>query len=363
MKTFTLIILFSLALSTQIFAQLEPTLPALTFAPDARAAAMADVGTATSADVNSQHWNAAKYVFSNESSGIGLSYTPWLRDVTSDVSITYLSGFYKYNEKESLSASLRFFSLGNIDFYTSNAEFLQRAKPNEFAIDVAYSRKLDKHFSGAVTFRYINSSKVSIQNSIPVIEHESNIAADIAFFYQKPITLSFAEKSELAFGVTISNLGTKVSVSDSINYFLPMCFRLGARITLNFDDKNSLAPTIEFNKSLVPNDYKYANSTTLSAATHGFISDLSKITWALGAEYSYSNQFFVRAGYHHESKSISNNSYITFGLGVKYKTFDFGASYLFTTNSQNTILNNTYRLSVALAFGGNKKNNWYDYDL
>jgi hypothetical protein len=227
---------------------------------------------------------------------------------------------------------------------------------------VAYSRKLDKYFSGAVTFRYINSTKVSIQNSVPAIEHTSNIAADIAFFYQKPISFSFANKSELAFGATISNLGTKVSMSDSVSYFLPMCFRFGARVTLNFNDINYFSPTLEFNKSLVPNDYKYSKSTSLSAAMHGLTDNLSKITWAFGLEYAYKNQVFIRAGYHHESKNISNNSYITLGAGLKYKKFDFAASYLFVTNNENTILDNTYRLSVALAFGNSKKS-WYDYDL
>ncbi|MDR1554098.1 MAG: type IX secretion system outer membrane channel protein PorV [Prevotellaceae bacterium] len=355
--------LFFATLTTQTFSQeLLPTLNALTIAPDARSASMGDAGTATSADVNSQHWNASKYIFLQQNGGVGLSYTPWLKSATSDIYITYLSGFYKYSKNESISASLRFFSLGNIDFYTDNYEFLQTARPNEFAFDVSYARRLGKNMSGAITFRYINSTKISIQNTVPAIEHTSNIAADIAFFYQKPVNFSFAPKSELAFGATISNLGTKVNVSDSIDYFLPMNIKFGARITFNFDNVHFLSPVIEFYKSLVPSNYKYGNSSVLSAAAHGITSDLSKIIWILGAEYSYKNQIYFRAGYHHESKAIGNNSYITFGAGIKYKNLDFAASYLFVTDNRNTLLDNTYRLSIAIAFG-NSRNNWYDYDL
>ncbi|MDR2651165.1 MAG: type IX secretion system outer membrane channel protein PorV [Prevotellaceae bacterium] len=355
--------LFLITLSTQTFSQeLLPTLNTLTIAPDARSASMGDAGTATSADVNSQHWNAAKYIFMQQHGGVGLSYTPWLKSATSDIYITYLSGFYKYNNNESLSASLRFFSLGNIEFYTENYEFLQTARPNEFAFDASYARRLDKNISGAVTFRYINSTKISIQNTVPTVEHTSNVSADIAFFYQKPIDFSFAPKSELAFGATISNLGTKVDVSDSIGYFLPMNIKLGARMTLNFEDVHYFSPVIEFYKSLVPSNNKYRESSVLSAAARGITSDMSRIIWILGAEYSYKNQIFLRAGYHHEPQSVGNNSYITFGAGIKYKNLDFSASYLFVTDSRNTILDNTYRLSIAIAFG-NSRNNWYNYDL
>ncbi|MDR3227017.1 MAG: type IX secretion system outer membrane channel protein PorV [Prevotellaceae bacterium] len=359
----SILILTILPIST--FAQnseLMPTLPALTISPDARSSAMGDAGVATSVDATSQHWNAAKYVFSQNDGGIAVSYTPWLRSATKDIYITYLSGFYKYNDKESLNASLRFFSLGNIDFYTSNYEFLQTARPNEFAFDVSYSRRLGKYASGAVTFRYINSTKVTIQNTNPVIEHTSNVAGDIAFFYQKPVIFSFAPKSELAFGATISNLGTKLDISDSISYFLPMTMRLGARVTFNFNDINFFSPVVELYKSLVPTNYKYRNETVMSAAMHGITSDLSRIAWILGAEYSYKNQLFIRAGYHLESQRVNNNSYITFGIGVKYRNWDLGASYLFVTDSSNTILDNTYRISIALTFGNNKRS-WYEYNL
>jgi hypothetical protein len=356
-------ILFLATLKTQTFAQeLTPTLNALTIAPDARSASMGDAGVATSADINSQHWNAAKYIFLQHDGGVALSYTPWLKSATSDIYITYLSGFYKYNNNESLNASLRFFSLGNIDCYTEDYEYLQTIRPNEFALDISYSRRLGKNTSGAVTFRYINSTKMTKLNGGIAEEHTSNVAADIAFFYQKPINFSFAPKSELAFGATISNLGTKVDVSDSVGYFLPMNIKFGSRITFNFDDVNFLSPVVEFYKSLVPSNYKYRSATVMSAMAHGITSDLSKIIWIFGVEYSYKNQIYTRAGYHHESKEISNNSYITFGVGIRYKNWDLAASYLFVTDSRNTLLDNTYRLSVAFAFGNGKKN-WYNYDL
>jgi hypothetical protein len=358
--------LFLMVLHIQIFAQeheLIPTLPALTIAPDARSASMGDAGVATSADVNSQNWNAAKYIFLQHHGGVALSYTPWLQSAASDIYITYLSGFYKYSNNESISASLRFFSLGNIDFYTEYYEFLQSARPNEFAFDAAYSRRLGKNVSGAITFRYINSTKISIQNTNPAIEHTSNVAADVAFFYQKPIHFSFAPKSELAFGATVSNIGTKVSISDTTKGgFLPMNIKFGARITFNFDDDNFLSPMAEFQKSLVPSDNKYRNSSVMSAAVHGITSDMSRIIWILGMEYAYKQQIYFRAGYHHESRNLSNNSYFTFGAGVKYKNMDFAASYLFVSGSGYSLINNTYRLSVAVVFGADK-NNRYDYDL
>ncbi|MDR0420723.1 MAG: type IX secretion system outer membrane channel protein PorV [Prevotellaceae bacterium] len=358
-----ILILLPVALHSQIFAQeLMPTLHALTIAPDARSAAMGDAGVATSADINSQNWNAAKYIFMQQHGGVSLSYTPWLKAATNDIYITYLSGFYKYNNNESVSASLRFFSLGNIDFYTDNYEFLQSARPNEFALDVSYSRRLGKNASGAITFRYINSTKISIQSAYPVVEHTSNVAADVAFFYQKPVDFSFAPKSEWAFGATVSNIGTKVNVSDSTSYFLPMTIKLGTRVTFNLDNNNFLSPMIEFQKSLVPSDYKYLNSSVLSAAAHGIISDLSRITWILGVEYSYKHQVCIRAGYHHESKRTNSNSYCTFGAGIKYKNMDFAASYLFVTGNRSTLLDNTYRLSIAITFGENR-NDRYEYNL
>ena len=358
-----ILILFFACLQQTIFAQeLAPTLPALVIAPDARSAAMGDAGVATSQDVYAQHWNSAKYIFAQNEGGISLSYTPWLKAATSDVYITYLSGFYKYNQNESLSASLRFFSLGNIDFYTSDSEFLQRARPNEFAVDISYSRRLGKYISGAVSFRYINSTKISIQNVNPVIEHTSNVAGDIACFYQKPVDFSFAQNSELAFGVTVSNLGTKVNLADSMNFFLPMTIKLGARITFNLGDVHFLSPVIELHKSLVPTDYKYRNATVLNAAAKGLISDFSRINYIFGLEYSYKNQFFMRTGYHQEAQEISNNSYLTFGVGFHYKMWELSASYLFITNSNNSIIDNTFRLSLAINFGKNSKG-WYDYNL
>jgi hypothetical protein len=357
-------IAFTAFVATQTFAQteLEPTLPALNFAPDARAAGMGDAGVATSADVNSQQWNAAKYAFAEENGGIGISYTPWLQAAISDIHITYLAGFYKFNNRESLSASLRFFSLGNIDFYNDNAEFMQSVKPSEYAIDLAYSRKLGKYVSGGVTFRYINSSRVASSNV--AIERVSSFAADIAFYFQKPIEL-FSTNSTMAFGAAITNVGTKVKlgVSDTSARFLPMQLRLGARLTFNLDEQNSISPTIDVNKSLVPSSNEYAASSVLDAAVNGIADKWGRAVWAFGVEYSYNHSLFARVGYHLESQRLSGNSYLTFGAAWRYKNWDFAASYLFVTNSNNSILDNTYRISLAYYFKSAKKKSYYDYDL
>jgi hypothetical protein len=343
--------IFLLALPALVFSQqsVEPALQVLAFAPDARAAGMGDAGVATAADINSQHWNAAKYIFATQNGGVGLSYTPWLRDVNSDINITYLSGFYKFQNNQSLSLSLRFFSLGNIDIYTKDAQFLQTMQPSEFAIDAAYSRQLGKYCAGAVSFRYINSSKIVVENFNSVISKISNIAADIAFYYQKPVII-FEKNAEFAVGASISNLGTKLKLSDSSSYFLPMCLRLGARATVNINNENSVSATVELNKSLVPSDYEYRNSTVMDAAARGMFSNFSQMIYIVGAEYSYKKTFAFRAGYHRESKKFADNSYITFGFGIRYNNLHLDASYLFVTSNQKTAMNNTYRISAAWMF-------------
>ncbi|MDR2064613.1 MAG: type IX secretion system outer membrane channel protein PorV [Prevotellaceae bacterium] len=346
-----------------IFSQtMEPALQVLVFAPDARSASMGDAGMATSADVNSQHRNAAKYVFAESNGGVGLSYTPWLRDATSDIDITYLSGFYRFANNQSLSASLRFFSLGTIDLYTEDAQYLQSIKPNEFAIDIAYSRRLGRHFSGSVTFRYINSSKVTIENDNTVISKTSNIATDVAFYYQKPCSLFGNDNSEIAFGTIVSNLGTKLELPDSSSYFLPMRMGLGLRATCSINNENKISAIIELEKSLVPNNYKYKNSDVLSAAANGIFSDFSQMIYIVGAEYSYKNTLMFRAGYHKESKPLTDNSYITFGIGARYENLHLDASYLFVTANEKTAMNNTYRISLAWTFGNRNPNN-RSYDL
>jgi hypothetical protein len=359
-----IISVFLLILPVCAFSQktLEPALQVLVFAPDARSAAMGDAGIATSADVNSQHWNVAKYVFAANEGGVGLSYTPWLRDATSDIDITYLSGFYRFAGNQSLSASLRFFSLGNVDLYTKDAQYLQSIKPNEFAIDIAYSRRLGRYFSGGITFRYINSSKVVVENFSNVISKASNIATDVAFYYQKPVNIFGIDDSEIAFGATVSNLGTKLKLSDSSSYFLPARLGLGLRATCNIDSENAVSAVIELKKSLVPTDYAYRDSDVLSAAGKGIFSDFSQMIYIVGAEYSYKNTLMFRAGYHRESKLSADNSYITFGVGVTYENLHFDASYLFVTSNEKTAMNNTYRISLAWTFG-NKNRNYQAYDL
>ncbi|MDR2292023.1 MAG: type IX secretion system outer membrane channel protein PorV [Prevotellaceae bacterium] len=337
---------------------MEPALQVLVFAPDARSAAIGDAGIATSADVNSQHWNAAKYVFAANNGGVGLSYTPWLRDATSDIDITYLSGFYRFANNQSLSASLRFFSLGTIELYTEDAQYLQSIKPSEYAFDIAYSRRLGRYFSGGITFRYINSSKVIADNTgSAVVARTSNIATDVAFYYQKPANM-FGEDIEIAFGTTVSNLGTKLEISDSAVYFLPMRLGLGLRAACNINSENKVSAIVELKKSLVPSNSGYRNSDVPGAAIKGVFSDFSQMIYVVGAEYSYKNALVFRTGYHRESKLLSDNSYITFGIGAVYENLHFAASYLFVTGNEKTAMNNTYRISFAWLFGSIRR-----YDL
>lgn len=359
--------------------------PFLQIAPDSRAGGMGDYGVATTPDANSIHWNAAKLAFVEKNSGFSISYTPWLRALVNDINLAYLSGYKKLKGDQAIAGSLRYFSLGNIDFTNDNAEKLGSFNPNEWAIDFAYSRKLGEKFSGGLALRYINSNLtggIAIQNNTIQTRPGRSVAADVSGYYNTKIDLSNKD-ALLAFGINISNIGAKISYTDTkAQDFIPMNFRLGSNMKVELDSYNTIAFGVDINKLLVPTPPVYLKTPTgtdsldaagnkiieagkdpsnispaqaifssWSDAPAGFREELRELTISIGAEYWYDKQFAIRAGYFHESATKGNRKYVTIGAGLRYNVFGLDFAYLVPTTQRNP-LENTLRFTLIFDFEG-----------
>ena len=345
--------------------------PFLTIAPDSRAGGMGDLGVATSPDVNSLHWNPAKYSFMEEDFGASISYTPWLRALVDDIELLYLTGYKRFKKGNAIAASLRYFSLGNITFTDINGSVLRNYKPNEFAIDVSYSMILTDGLSGAVAMRYINSN---LTNGISATSSDAHpgraVAGNIALFYTKDIKLA-GKPSNMSYGLHISNIGNKISYTDdSEQNFLPTNLRLGGTLTHNFDDYNSLMFGVDLNKLLVPTPPAWENGEIIAGkdpdvspitgvfqsfndAPGGSKEEFREIMWSLGLEYWYNKRFALRAGYFHEHETKGNRKFFTMGLGLKLNVFQLDFAYLLA--QQNNPLENTLRFTLLFDFKGMSK--------
>lgn len=355
--------------------------PFLLIAPDSRAGAMGDIGCATSTDVNSQAYNAAKYVFSPNTFGVSVSYSPWLHNLVNDINLAYLSAYWKITEMDAISMSLRYFSLGDIEFTDDQGHKMSDQNPNEFSLDFAYSRKLIDQLSIAVTPRFIYSNLTANQ-FVSGEETKPGLAgaADIALFYEQSLKAKRLHSSTLRAGLAISNIGNKMSYSSGTlrRDFLPTNLKIGVGYELGFDEYNKLAINGEINKLLVPTNPVYAIDSTgnkfiiagknpdvsvpqgivqsfydapgigYKAGTFG--EEMAEINWALGLEYSYRNLFFVRLGYFHENGYKGARQFMTVGAGIKYNIFNIDVAYLFTTNGQNHPLANTLRFTLSFDF-------------
>jgi len=371
-----LIAVVSLLLPSAISAQvvnnpIVTAVPSLAIAPDARGGGMGDVGAATSPDVNSQYWNPAKYAFIESEAGGSLSYTPWLRKLVNDIYLAYASGYYKLDQRQAISMSLRYFSLGDIDIMDQLGYKQASAHPNEFAIDGAYSRKLSDKLSAAVALRFIYSDLNNGQNLPGSAEMYPGIsvAADISAYYRTPLSLASTEGT-LGLGLNISNIGSKISYdSFASSNFIPTNLRLGASYDYPIDNFNKISFSADINKLLVPTPKlnpslqditDYNNMSTLSGifnsfsyAPSGGAEKLDEIMWSIGAEYSYNNQFFVRGGYFNESKYKGNRKYFTAGAGVKLSVVQLDAAYVIST-SQTNPLDQTLRFTISFDMLGLK---------
>ena len=347
-----------------------------TIAPDARGGGLGDVGAATDPDVNSQYWNPAKYPFNISRAGVSLNFTPWLRSLVNDMNLAYLSGYYRIGDYSAVSASLRYFNMGEV--YTEDPGVNANAmtiNPYEMSFDVAYSLMLSEKFSLAAAIRWIYSDMRFDykEDSSPA----SAFAADIAAYYQNYVVIGQRE-CQLGMGLDISNIGSKITFSgEEYSEFLPANLRLGASLMIPIDEYNRITLAADANKFLVPTvpqqeegedatEYKdrvlreYNDVSAISGifksfsdAPGGFKEELEEVNYGLGAEYVYNDKFALRAGYHHESQSKGNRKYFTVGAGFKMNVFSLDAAYVVATAKSNP-LDQTLRFTLSFDMDGLK---------
>ena len=389
----TLLVLTVSAKAQDVKNQLNPIYHganSLAIAPDARAGGMGDIGAASDPDVNSQYWNPAKYPFCISRAGISLNYTPWLRQLTSDIDLANITGYYRLGDYDAISSSLRYFSLGEV--YESLDEDAQSFRPYEMAIDLAYSRMLSETFSAGVALRFIYSDLAYKGEGSDALKPASAFAADIALYHNGYINLG-GHESQLGWGLNVSNIGSKLSYdSGNTSEFIPTNLRLGTSLLVPFDEYNTLSISADANKLLVPTrptmdqyvkhmvsteggeskDYEkdyggyrtwlegegYFNVSPISGifksfhdAPNGFKEEMQEIQWSVGLEYSYNNQFFLRGGYHYEHPNKGNRTYYTVGAGFKMNVFSLDAGYVIST-AQSNPLDQTLRFSLAFDMDG-----------
>jgi len=370
-----LCVLFSVSVSVSTFAQVNnpivTAVPSLSIAPDARAGGMGDIGAATTPDVNSQYWNPAKYVFMESEAGLSVSYTPWLRKLVTDIDLAYLAGYWKFDQRQALSASLRYFSLGDITLMDQLGYPQGSAHPNELAVDLAYSRMLSDKLSAAIALRFIYSD---LNNGINLsggseMYPGSSVAADISAYYKTPITMQSVD-GNLAFGINISNIGSKISYDQNeTSNFIPTNLRIGGSFDYPLDNFNKISVSADINKLLVPTPKLNPTSADIAAynkmspiagifksfgdAPGGFKEEMQEVMWSIGAEYAYNNQFFVRGGYFNENQFKGNRKYFTAGAGFKLNVFQLDAGYVIST-SQSNPLDQTLRFSLTFDLFGLK---------
>lgn len=384
-------ILATLSLSALLYANtfaqkydekyISTAMPIVLVAPDATSAGLGDVGAASKPDANSSHWNNAKFAFVEDQAGFSMTYTPWLRKLgVGDMNLLYLGGYYKLNNRSALGASITYYSVGEVEFTDESGSSLGNYNPNEFTIDMTYSMKLSDNVSLGATGRYLRSDLTQGQDVGTATTHAGNaIAADVGVYYQMPLFASPSMPGELALGLFISNLGSKISYSDDDNEkdFLPANLRLGGRYTVDIDEYNQFSLMLDANKLLVPTPPVYDESGNIIAgkednaakisvmqavlqsfsdAPNGMSEELHEIQLSVGAEYWYNKIFAIRAGYFYENKHKGGRQYMTVGGGIRYNLFTFDLSYLIslTTKTQSPLAN-TVRISLGMNFGQPKK--------
>jgi hypothetical protein len=363
--------------------------PFLLISPDSKQGGMGDVGAATDPDANSIHWNGSKLAFADKKFGVGLTITPWLRRLVPDINMYYVSGFVKLNDKQAVGGSLRYFSLGNIELTDVTGFHYSDAKPNEFAVDMAFSQKLSKNFSLGVAARFINSTISRYYFNGSSGNAASTVAVDLSMFY-KSNKFKLGDKTAVGTaGLALTNLGAKIKYSNDQN-FIPMNMRLGGGLKTDIDKYNTFGVYLDFNKLLVPTPpvYKYKTDSlgnptseiaidpatnkkvilkgkdpnvgvtqgilqSFNDAPGGFSEELKEINFSTGLEYCYNNILSLRSGYFHESKTKGARQYFTLGVGFKFKVISVDASYLIPTALQNP-LQNTWRITIGFYFDADK---------
>jgi len=383
-----LFLLFALSLVfSTTFSQEQPNVittavPFLTIAPDARGGGMGDVGSATSPDAYSLFWNPTKYAFIDKTFGFGIGYVPWLRGLVNDIGLASVVGFGKFGDKQAIAASLRFFSMGEVTFTSETGAELGIVKPNEWAVDATYSRKFSREFSGAVAARFIYSNLVPVDYSAgKEVRPGISVAADVAIYYHHPLEIKGMTGASIDFGLCISNIGNKISYSNTstLKDFIPTTLRLGPSFTLDIDDYNRLSFAIDLSKLLVPTPPIYATDSSGNPiigpdgkkviekgkdpdvsviqgmiqsfydAPYGFKEEMQEINIAIAAEYWYNKLFSIRAGYFYESKYKGDRQFFTLGAGLRYNVFGLDFSYLIPVRNNNP-MQNTLQFTLLFNF-------------
>ncbi len=331
--------------------------PFLLISPDSRGAALGDAGVATSPDANSSYWNAGKLVFTEKEFGGSLSYTPWLGKIVNDMSVSYLTGFYKINREQAVSFSMKYFDMGLISFRTLTNEPAGDFNPYELAMDATYSRKLTENFSLGITGRYINSNLTAGYIGSDA-KAANSVAADVGAYYTKD--LKGAKTSNLSLGASITNIGAKLTYTDENNKeFLPTNLRIGTAYKIDLDAYNSFTFILDFNKLMVPSpdststrDKALLNGMfgSFGDAPGGAKEEFKEIMTSVGIEYWYNETFAGRLGYFNEAKTKGNRKYFTVGVGFRKKAFGFDVAYLVPTNKRESPLAETIRFTLLLQF-------------
>lgn len=354
------------------------SVPFLRITPDARSGAMGDAGIAISPDANAIHYNSSKLAFVDEELSLSATYTPWLRALgLNDVYMAYLSGYKRIDKLSTVGFGLRYFSLGLINYTNDSGGDNGTGKPNEFEVSAAYARKLTDNFSLSIGGKFIYSNLAAGQRVGAVeINPGTAGAVDFGLTYEKPITLS-GNETNLRLGMAITNLGTKISYTNSANKdFIPTNLGIGAAWEFNFDEYNAFTVTTDINKLLVPTpclgsddpntpgcdedadgipDYKQKSVVggvlgSFGDAQGGFSEEIRELMYSVGVEYWYDKQFAVRAGYYSEHRTKGNRQFFTVGLGLKYNVFGLNFSYLVPTTNQRNPLDNTLRFTLIFDF-------------
>lgn len=362
----------AMAQKENFFNPVTTSVTSQSIAPDARSAGMGDVGAATDPDVVSQYWNPAKYPFNISRAGVAINYTPWLRQLVSDIDLAYVAGYYRIGDYSAVSASLRYFSLGEVQMLDDDNLTIN---PYEMSFDVAYSLMLSENFSLGAAVRWIYSDLTYdfTSDTAP----GSAFAADLSCYYQNYLNIGERE-CQLGLGLNISNIGSKISFGgDNNSEFIPTNMRLGASLMVPIDEYNRFTIAADANKLLVPTYPKqnegesteayqervqkdYYDVSSISGifksfgdAPGGFKEELQEIQWSVGAEYIYHDKFALRAGYHHESEDKGNRKYFTVGAGFKMSVFSLDAGYVIATAKSNP-LDQTLRFSLSFDMDGIK---------
>lgn len=348
---------------------IRTAVPFLMITPDARVGAMGEAGVAISPDANSLSINPSKIAFLEQKSGFSISYSPWLRNIASDINLGYLSGYYKLDDNSTLGSSLRYFSLGKIQLTDANQQDLGTFSPNEFAVDATYARRFGDTFSIGTSLRYIYSNLSAGQFTVgQQAKAGKSLAVDVSAYFKKP-TYLFGYDVILSAGTYISNIGTKMNYTDGgDDYFLPTNLKIGGASTFIIDDYSEITLAVDFNKLLVPTQPIYNTDGSIASgkdpnrsvpsgifgsfndAPGGFNEEIKEVNIASGLEYLYNKKFALRGGYFYENALKGDRRYFTLGTGIKYESFNLDFSYLLA-NSKTSPLANTLRFTLLFNFG------------